>query len=57
MAKINIGTDLMAAFEAGMREALRRGAFVDIQEALELARAKVEEVCADKIRLLTAFQE
>ncbi len=57
VAKINIGTDLMAAFEAGMREALRRGAFVDIQEALELARAKVEEVCADKIRLLTAFQE
>ena len=56
VSKVNIGTDLMAAFEQGMRETMDGDKYVDICHMLESGRAKVEETCAQKIRQLTSFR-
>lgn len=56
VAKVNIGTDLMAAYQQALREQLQSGAFVDIADLMGAARARVQEVCAQKIALLTRYR-
>lgn len=56
VSKLNIGTDLMAAFEEGMREAMGNGGYVDLQQVLESGRKRTQAVCAQKISILTAYK-
>ncbi|WP_320128548.1 class II fructose-bisphosphate aldolase [uncultured Sphaerochaeta sp.] len=57
ISKLNIGTDLMAAFEKGMQDAMKVGEYIDIQEVLEAGIANEEKVCCEKIKLLTMYKE
>jgi ketose-bisphosphate aldolase len=55
-AKLNIGTDLMMAFNQGMLEILTADPAVAPREALGHARDCVEKVVRHKIQLLTKFR-
>ena len=57
VAKVNIGTDLMNAYQQALREKMASGAFVDVAELMSAARARVKEVCARKIALLTRYKD
>ncbi len=53
IAKLNIGTDLMAAFEEGMRMAMKGDEFVPLEKVLSSGRENEKRVCMEKLRLLT----
>lgn len=57
VAKVNIGTDLMAAYQQAMRDKLSKNEFVDVAELMGAARESVRRVCAHKIEVLTRFME
>lgn len=58
VAKVNVGTDLMNAFNKGLAEALASGGqALPPREVLGHARACVEEVVREKIRLLNSLRK
>lgn len=56
VSKLNIGTDLMAAFEAGMQDEMPGNDYVDLERVLESGRKRTQKVCAQKISILTAYK-
>lgn len=56
VAKVNIGTDLVLAFNQGLIDAFSEfGAAIPLRDAMGLARQRVIEVAQHKIKLLRTF--
>lgn len=56
IAKVNIGTDLVIAFNKGLIDAFNEfGATIPLRDAMGLARQRVIEVAQHKIKLLRTF--
>lgn len=53
VSKLNIGTDLMASFEEGMRKAMKNNEYVDLQKVLEAGIENEIKTVLHKLDLLT----
>ncbi len=53
ISKLNIGTDLMAAYESGLRDAMAGGSYVDLMQVLEAGRENEMKTVLHKLDLLT----
>lgn len=57
IAKLNVGTDFFIAYNKAMYDVMtEKGPKCDVIEVMRAARAAVEKVAIEKLKLLTAYR-